>query len=83
MDVRKEDTIYLFSDGFCDQFGGPSGRKFMKPRFTKMLLENQHLEMNSQKEAFEKILDEWINYPSEEGHPVGQIDDIILLGIRI
>jgi ligand-binding sensor domain-containing protein/serine phosphatase RsbU (regulator of sigma subunit) len=83
MDIRKEDTIYLFSDGFCDQFGGPSGRKFMKPRFTKMLLENQHLEMNSQKEAFEKILDDWINYPSEEGHHIGQIDDIILLGIRV
>ena len=82
IDLRKGDTVYLFSDGFCDQFGGPSGRKFMKPRFTGMLLENQQLDMNSQKEVYEKILDEWISYPSGE-HSVGQIDDIILLGIRI
>jgi serine phosphatase RsbU (regulator of sigma subunit) len=84
MKVHKGDTIYLFSDGFCDQFGGPNGRKFMKPRFLSMLRENQNLDMKSQKEMFEKILDEWINYPSKEGEPpVGQIDDIILLGIRI
>ncbi len=83
LDIRKGDTIYLFSDGFCDQFGGPDGRKFMKTRFTKMLLENQELEMNSQKEVYEKILDDWINHPSDEGEPIGQIDDIILLGIRI
>ncbi len=83
IDVRKGDTIYLFSDGFCDQFGGPDGRKFMKTRFTKMLLENQELEMNSQKELYEKTLDEWINHPSDEGEFIGQIDDIILLGIRI
>jgi len=82
-EIRKGDTIYLFSDGFCDQFGGPDGRKFMKPRFTKMLLENQSLDMSSQKEAFEKILDEWINYPSRDCEHIGQIDDIIILGIRI
>ena len=81
IDIREGDTIYLFSDGFCDQFGGPSGRKFMKPRFTQMLLENQKIDMCSQKEVYEKILNEWISYPSDE--PVEQIDDIILLGIRI
>jgi ligand-binding sensor domain-containing protein/serine phosphatase RsbU (regulator of sigma subunit) len=83
IDVRKGDTIYLFSDGFCDQFGGPSGRKFMKPRFTNMLLENQELEMCAQREVYEKILDEWINYPTREGDPKEQIDDIIIIGIRI
>ena len=81
IDIREGDTIYLFSDGFCDQFGGPGGRKFMKPRFTQMLLENQKIDMCSQKEVYEKILNEWISYPSDE--PVEQIDDIILLGIRI
>jgi ligand-binding sensor domain-containing protein/serine phosphatase RsbU (regulator of sigma subunit) len=83
IDIRKGDTIYLFSDGFCDQFGGPDGRKFMKPRFTKMILENQGLEMSRQKESFEKILDDWINYPSDDCQHIGQIDDIIILGIRI
>ncbi len=82
IEIRKGDTIYLFSDGFCDQFGGPKGRKFMKPRFIQMLLDNQSLAMSSQKEVFEKILDEWINHP-DQGESIGQIDDIILLGIRI
>ncbi len=82
IDIKKDDTIYLFSDGFCDQFGGPKGRKFMKPRFIQMLLDNQKLPMSSQKEAYEKILDEWINHPGQ-GESIGQIDDIILLGIRI
>jgi len=83
LEIQKNDTIYLFSDGFYDQFGGPKGRKFMKPRFYDMLLEHQELDMNLQKEAFEKTLDDWINYPSDRGHHIGQIDDIILVGIRI
>jgi len=83
LDILKNDTIYLFSDGFYDQFGGPKGRKFMKPRFYDMLLEHQELDMKLQKEAFEKILDDWINYQSDKGHHEGQIDDIILMGIRI
>jgi len=82
IEIMKGDTIYLFSDGYCDQFGGPKGRKFMKPRFIQMLLDNQGLSMNSQKEIFEKTLEEWINHP-DQGESIGQIDDIILLGIRI
>jgi ligand-binding sensor domain-containing protein/serine phosphatase RsbU (regulator of sigma subunit) len=83
LDIQKGDTIYLFSDGFLDQFGGPSGRKFMKANFKQMLLDNQALDMASQKEAFSKTLEEWINYTSEDRLPFGQVDDIILLGVRI
>lgn len=83
IEIMKGDTVYLFSDGFCDQFGGPDGRKFMKPRFHKMLLDNQELEMSRQKEVFEKTLDEWIDCSSGKHGYVGQIDDIILLGIRV
>lgn len=82
IEVLKGDTIYLFSDGFCDQFGGPKGRKFMKPRFIQMLLDHQTLPMCSQKETFEKILEDWINHP-DQGESIGQIDDVILMGIRI
>lgn len=82
-DVQKGDTLYLFSDGFVDQFGGPNGRKFMVPRFKQMLLDNQSLDMSSQRDTYIKILDEWINFPSIHSKHCGQIDDIILLGIRI
>ncbi|MCX6335398.1 MAG: SpoIIE family protein phosphatase [Bacteroidia bacterium] len=83
IDIQKGDTIYLFSDGFLDQFGGPDGRKFMKTRFRQMLLDNQESDMSVQKEIFNKILDDWINCPSENIMPSGQVDDIILIGIRI
>jgi ligand-binding sensor domain-containing protein/serine phosphatase RsbU (regulator of sigma subunit) len=83
IDIRKGDTIYLSSDGFIDQFGGREGRKFMKVRFQQMLLDYQALDMNSQKEAFIKALEEWINYQSDYSASFGQVDDIIVMGVRI
>jgi ligand-binding sensor domain-containing protein/serine phosphatase RsbU (regulator of sigma subunit) len=87
IDIQKGDTIYLFSDGFLDQFGGPEGRKFMKPRFRQMLLDNQSLDMASQKVVFDNTLEEWIKHPlenqSENNASFGQVDDIILLGVRV
>ena len=87
IDLKKGDTIYLFSDGFIDQFGGPDGRKFMKPRLRQMLLENQGLDMETQKIVFNKTIEKWINHPPREGMDPGyaqtQIDDIILMGVRL
>jgi serine phosphatase RsbU (regulator of sigma subunit) len=83
IDIRKGDTIYLFSDGYMDQFGGPDDKKFMKTRFKQMLLNNQALNMTSQKDVFNKTLDEWMYYSSEHNTHFGQIDDIILLGVKI
>jgi len=85
IDIFEGDTVYLFSDGFCDQFGGPEGRKFMKKRFKDMLLDHQTLDMASQRDVFNASLEEWINYPSSDPSQAslaGQIDDIILLGVR-
>jgi ligand-binding sensor domain-containing protein/serine phosphatase RsbU (regulator of sigma subunit) len=83
LDIHKDDTLYLFSDGFMDQFGGPDGRKFMRSRFIEMLLENQDSDMTGQKEIFGRVLRNWINFPSEHNKQAGQTDDIIILGIRI
>jgi ligand-binding sensor domain-containing protein/serine phosphatase RsbU (regulator of sigma subunit) len=86
LDIREGDTVYLFSDGFLDQFGGPDGRKFMKKRFKEMLLSNQSLDMTSQRTTFNNILEEWINHPQQDPStgdlPGGQIDDVILIGVR-
>jgi serine phosphatase RsbU (regulator of sigma subunit) len=86
IDILEGDTIYLFSDGFLDQFGGPDGRKFMKPRFKEMLISNQSLDMASQRTTFNNKLEEWISHPP--AHPAvilhgDQIDDIILIGVRV
>jgi serine phosphatase RsbU (regulator of sigma subunit) len=83
IDIEKGDTFYLFSDGFMDQFGGTEGRKFMKTRFKQMLIDNQGSDMAIQKEIFNRTLDEWMNYPSENQRHSGQVDDIILMGVRV
>jgi serine phosphatase RsbU (regulator of sigma subunit) len=85
IDLVDGDTVYLFSDGFLDQFGGPDGRKFMKKRFKEMLLGNQSLDMASQRTVYNTALEEWINYPPSDPSLAtldGQIDDIILIGVR-
>jgi serine phosphatase RsbU (regulator of sigma subunit) len=81
--LETGDTIYLFTDGFMDQFGGPSGKKFMKKNFISMLIKHQNLDMKSQKKTFEEILDKWIHDPSEKNTHSEQIDDILILGIRV
>lgn len=45
------DRIYLFSDGYVDQFGGPERRKFMAARFNEMLVANQQLDMAAQESS--------------------------------
>lgn len=74
--VRKNDVIYTFSDGYPDQFGGPSQKKFMIKNF-KQLLRQIHLKsMQEQKEILERTLHEWMSETE-------QVDDILVIGIRI
>jgi serine phosphatase RsbU (regulator of sigma subunit) len=74
--LQKGDTLYAFSDGYADQKGGPSGRKFLSKNFKKYLLEIQPLSMDAQKDRLEDTLDEWM-------HGTEQIDDILVMGIRV
>jgi len=76
LQLNSGDTIYLMSDGYEDQFGGPKFKKFLSKNLKQLLIANCQLPMNEQKEILEKTLNEWIG----EGE---QIDDITLLGIRI
>ncbi|MBI9068394.1 MAG: SpoIIE family protein phosphatase [Salinivirgaceae bacterium] len=73
--VEKDDIIYIFSDGFADQFGGPKGRKYMYKRFREYLLEISPLDMKKQYELLEKENLEWQGTES-------QVDDIIIIGIK-
>lgn len=72
----KNDVIYLFSDGFPDQFGGKDDRKFTYKQFKNMFLCMQNLEMENQKE---KLLTELQNWMGKRK----QLDDITILGIKI
>ncbi|MBI5539828.1 MAG: tetratricopeptide repeat protein [Bacteroidia bacterium] len=74
--LQKGDCIYLFSDGFADQFGGPKGKKFMYKQFKEILLSNFNEPMQLQKKILNNSLKNWIG-DSE------QVDDITIAGIRI
>ncbi|MGZ3920177.1 MAG: two-component regulator propeller domain-containing protein [Bacteroidia bacterium] len=74
--VLPGDCIYIFSDGFADQFGGPRGKKFMLANMQKLLHSNMSLEMHKQKEKIALAFNEW-------KQDLEQIDDILVIGIRI
>jgi len=77
IDIEPGDCFYFFSDGYCDQFGGEDGqRKFMKSRFKRLLTEICEKPMNEQYEILKRT---HIEYKGN----VEQIDDILVIGIRI
>ncbi len=78
----KDDTIYLFSDGYVDQLGGARRRRFMTSRFKELLVEIQDQIMYEQKRVLETRLKEWMEQTPASGKPVEQIDDILVVGIR-
>ncbi len=76
--LKKDDALYLFSDGYPDQFGGPKGKKFMYTRFKRKLMEITEQTMEIQKNQLDKTIENWMAQNNEE-----QIDDICVLGINI
>jgi serine phosphatase RsbU (regulator of sigma subunit) len=75
-ELKQDDVIYLFTDGFADQFGGPKGKKFGYKQLRELLLANHKLPMNEQKNNIQETFEKW----KGEGD---QIDDVLLIGIRI
>jgi serine phosphatase RsbU (regulator of sigma subunit) len=76
VELRKGDMLYLFTDGYSDQFGGLQGKKFKHQQLLQLLLANAHLPMDEQKQVFVKTLEEWKG-------GLEQVDDILVFGIRI
>ena len=73
--IRKSDVIYMFSDGYADQFGGPKGKKF-KPGPMKDLLQRIHLQsMEAQRHILNETIESW------RGN-IKQVDDILVIGRR-
>ncbi len=76
IDIFKGDLLYIFSDGFADQFGGPNGKKLQYRNFKRLLLDSCSESMEEQKCSLEKSLKDW-----QGNH--NQVDDILVIGIRI
>lgn len=76
INVKKGDIIYIFSDGFADQFGGPEGSKFKKANLKNLLSEIYMKPMNEQREI---LLDEFEKWRGS----LEQVDDITIMGVRV
>lgn len=74
--IQQGDIIYIFSDGFADQFGGPDGKKYKYRRFRHLLLNLHRLSMDKQHEILENNVMEWRGQQE-------QVDDILVIGIKI
>jgi serine phosphatase RsbU (regulator of sigma subunit) len=74
--IKKGDYIYLFSDGFADQFGGPKGKKFMYKPFQDLLLRNHGKPMELQKEILDNTFEKWKGDRE-------QVDDVMVIGMHI
>lgn len=74
--LDKGDSIYLFSDGYTDQFGGPSGKKFMKVGVHNLLEQVRHLPMEEQGRIIKTSFMEWKG-------DLEQVDDVIFMGVRL
>ncbi|GEM_PF-788603 len=77
IDISEPTTIYLFSDGYQDQFGGRNGMKFMSKRFRQLLFEIHLHPPKEQQRILETTLDAWMM------HKHKQLDDILVMGVKI
>jgi len=74
--LQANDVIYLFSDGYADQFGGPRGKKFMKGKFKELLLSVSTLPMHAQRK---ELYNQLISWQGKEA----QVDDVCIMGIKL
>jgi serine phosphatase RsbU (regulator of sigma subunit)/HAMP domain-containing protein len=74
--LQKGDHVYIFSDGYADQFGGPRGKKFMAGNFRGLLTEMSQLPIEKQRINLNQTIEEW------RGN-LEQVDDILVIGIKV
>ncbi|MBI3136631.1 MAG: SpoIIE family protein phosphatase [Bacteroidetes bacterium] len=76
IEVRSGDMCYFFTDGYADQFGGDQGKKFMMKKFHRLLVEVSTLPISEQEKKLDEAIETW-----RGDHE--QVDDILVIGIRI
>ncbi len=76
IDLQENDHIYIFSDGFPDQFGGEKGKKFKYKPFKKLLQKIHDQPMKEQRDTLDQTIEDWRG-------DLEQIDDILVIGVSI
>ncbi len=80
IELQKGDTIYIFSDGYADQFGGERGKKFKATNFKKLILSIQNQPIEQQKKSIDDAFENWKDWG---GQPIEQLDDVCVIGLRV
>jgi ligand-binding sensor domain-containing protein/serine phosphatase RsbU (regulator of sigma subunit) len=75
-DLISGDCVYVFTDGYADQFGGPKGKKFKYKPLQQLLIDIHKKPMSEQKEILEKNIDDWKG-------SLEQIDDMLIIGFKV
>ncbi len=76
IELLEGDMVYVFSDGFADQFGGPSGKKYKYKTFKKFLLSISQFEPEKQRDMLIAEFDKWKGDNE-------QLDDVLVIGVRV
>ncbi|UCG27352.1 MAG: SpoIIE family protein phosphatase [Bacteroidales bacterium] len=76
IEVAEGDHLYMFSDGYADQFGGAENKKFMIKNFRELLMEIHFKPVDEQKEILDKTIMDWMGEHE-------QVDDILVMGIKL
>jgi serine phosphatase RsbU (regulator of sigma subunit) len=76
LDVKPNDRIYLYTDGYADQFGGPKGKKFKYKSLKAVLLSEYINKMSKQKDVIDEVFEEWRG-------DLEQTDDVTVIGLKI
>ena len=74
--LQKDDCVYIYTDGYADQFGGPKGKKFKYNKFKDLLIASAHLPIDEHYNVLNKAFMDWKG--SQE-----QVDDVLVIGIKI
>ena len=74
--LQKNDCVYIYTDGYADQFGGPKGKKFKYNKLKDVLVANAHLNIDDQYNELDKDFNAWRG--NQE-----QVDDVLVIGVKI
>ena len=76
LNAKEGDILYLYTDGYADQFGGPKGKKFKYRPLNELLLKNSNLTMDMQLDYLSNQFDIWKD-------DLEQVDDVCIMGIKL
>jgi len=76
LEYKKDDILYLYTDGYADQFGGPKGKKFKYKPLNEMIVANAPLPLEQQAEVLNK---QFFNWKGD----LEQVDDVLIIGIKL